>query len=553
MYNDSQSIYAAPALESTLLLEVGGLDDVNPVGELPSTNISASVSSGSRTFQYNRYFWNKEMFTFNYTNNGVGIAIAWWNPLTTSYSFSIYPIFLPRIAMTLVQSITSSPTDDPAARDLLMKELVYYLNMGFTSYGLGNTFGLQTYGEAFKIAPWVTAQNCKGSPSPVIVNNPNLPIFQDGASPPPLIWYYSGNNHQLCLRVNPNYNFDSRSGGGRIGFQIISLEPYMSVTPRVHTGFNTYAPSAGFYALLNNAPEASYGSNVGWCSQGAFATGFGQKQFYEGTDNSTGSASTYGDIYTADERLALWNATRFPGFGGNITTYNEFQELCTKFKLVSNIPGHGTGILLSHFITSLIPERFFSIESDALTRNQKRPVSSNNHTLPPGCMAVQFITLDTLRTWEDNTVAGQTSSAGSILFGSRKSGVDDCSIVALDPMQSLQTIDLRLVDEWGNVLKNYMELNSYTASEESKVLGPMELFTIIPESFPVPAWVLPFNPLPTSNNESILINESWWSSVYQFFAFDGSSARIHSLAPKAFAPSCPRSSTFSHFGRVLGY
>jgi hypothetical protein len=302
---------------------------------------------------------------------------------------------------------------------------------------------------------------------------------------------------------------------------------------------------------FNGAPEASYGSNSGWCSQGAFATGFAQRQYYTGNAGQRQNQITYGDIYTDAERLQLWQATKFPSKSINSITASQFFQLCKDFKLVSNT-GNGTGILLSHFITSLIPERFFSVESDALTRNQKRPISSNNTSLPTSTMAIQFITLDVLRTWEDNTVAGQTSSAGSILYGSRKSGVDDCAIVALDPMQSLQIIDIILRDEWGNVLKNYMELNGLSPAESYNVMGPFEQFATIPASLSVAAWVLPYNPLPSTNNESILLNESWWSSAYQFYAFNPAATKL-SFTGSFFNPSLPRSATFSHFGRVLGY
>jgi len=50
-YHDDNAIYAAPAQESTLLVDTGGVEDPNPIGRTPSTNISAAVSSGTRVFQ----------------------------------------------------------------------------------------------------------------------------------------------------------------------------------------------------------------------------------------------------------------------------------------------------------------------------------------------------------------------------------------------------------------------------------------------------------------------------------------------------------------------
>lgn len=557
MYDDSKSVYAAPALESTLLIEKGGMEDTNQIGIMPSTNLSAAVSSGTRIFQYNRYFWNKEWFTFNYTNNAIGIAVSYYRQITSSYCFCIYPILLPRIAMTLLQSITSSPTDDFEDRSTLLKELVYYLNIGFTTYGVGNNYGYQPYGDAFRMAPWVTAYEAKGSPySPLDVgridDNPDFPLFNDGVTPPILQWVYPGNNGQISLQINQNH--PRILSGDRVGFQIITLERYMADSPYVSdpTYFGGFHPSATYYGGLNNYPAASYGDGKGWCCEGAFATGFGQSSSYSSFENQQESPTTYTDIYTPAERLQLWQNTKFPMFSPNITTLPAFMQLCTDMKLISNV-GNGTGILTSRFITSLIPYRFFSIESEALTRNQKRPVSSNNPNLTsPGTMAIQFITLDALRTWDDHTVAGQSSSAGSILYGSRKSGIDDCSIVSLDPMQSLQTLDLVLRDEWGNILQNYSQLQSFGTAAEADVMMPMEQFGIIPASFTPAVWAQAYNPLPSANHESIFINESWWSSAYQFYGFNPESFQSTNTN-EGFAPSAPRSTTLTHFGRVLGY
>lgn len=556
MYNDAKSIYAAPALESTLLIEKGGVEDTNPIGNLPSTSLSAAVSSGTRTFQYNRYFWDKEWFSFDYTNNAIGIAIAYYRAETSSYSFCIYPIFLPRVAMTLLQSLSNSPTDDYDSRLLLFRELQYYLNLGFTSYTVGNNYGYIPNGPGFKMAPWVTASDAKGSPySPLdigrIVNNPDFPIFQDGIFSPPIVWGNTGNNFQLGLGINPAYDM----GNDRIGFQIITLENYMADSPFVSdpTFPGGFQPSNTYYAGFNNYPAASYGDGKGWCCEGAFATGFGQTASYTTFENEQESVSTYSDIYTSIERQQLWQATRFPRKGVNSITLPGFIQLCKDHKLVSNVGTGGYGGVQAKFITSMIPYRFFSIESDALTRNQKRPIVSNNPYLTgPGTMAVQFITLDALRTWNDNTVAGQTTSAGSLLIGSRKSGVDDCSVLALDPMQSLQTLDLILKDEWGNILQNYTQLQSYNSADEASVMLPMEQFGVDLSSFVVAPWANFVNPIPSANDQSILINQSWWSSAYQFYGFNPSSQQATKV-PDSFTPNTPRSSTLVHFGRVLGY
>ena len=559
-YHDEHSIYAAPALESTLLIDTGGVEDPNPIGNTPSTEISAAVSSGTRTFQYNRYFWNRELFSFNYKNNAVGVAIAYYSATLGTYSFAIYPIFLPRVAMTLLQSLSSSsPTEDPAARKLLLDQLIYYLNLGFTTGGTGNNYNIDGSGfdqYHFRVSPWVLASDARGSPNPTIVANQTFPVFQDGVLPAtsPLIWCYSGNNSQLCLRVNTAFFAGRPHHSDLIGFQIVTLEDYFCNSPLVSTGAYSFVASNTFDSGVNFFPAQSYGDGTGWCCQGAFATGFGQTKNYTSFENVNASISSYTDIYTSAERLALFQATRFPVLTPNfITPLNFLANVCAPFKLVTNAP-NSSGILLSSFITSMIPTRFVSISSDALTRNQKRPVSSNNPNLDPSTMAIQCITLDRLKTWTDDTLAGQTASAGSILFGSRKSGVDDCAVVSMDPMQSLQVLDLVLRDEWGNVIQNYNQqsINSPSGADpQSQVFTRWDGGGNIPGEFLIADWAAAFNPT-GSSPESLLMNESWWGSVWQVYKNNPQSS-LPNDCPSDFAPGMPQSTTMAHFGRVLGY
>lgn len=568
---EGDSIYTNPALESTLLIETGGVEDINSIGQLPSSNLSAALSSGTRVFQYNRYFWNKETFTFNYQNNAVGVAIAYYRKQTDSTYFAILPIFLPRICMSALQSMSSStPTSSPEMREFLLRELVYYLNIGFTSLGVGNTYGpigMQAgFGVFYRFAPWVTASDAKGSPfDPVggnlIVDNPFFPIFQDGVnSIPPLIWTYSGNNGQLCLRANPL--FPRFNTGDAIGFNIHILEDYMADAPFVSDpGIFDFKPSVSYYqnvvpgqANINIFPAASYGDGNGWCCKGVFTTGFGQSTNFSPIYSSKAVTSGYSDIYTVDQRVALWKATRFPCRNSAAPTYvgfNNFLKLCQTHQLIQNVAG-GSGILLSKFITGLIPFRFFSIESDSLTRNQKRPTVSNNPSLSSNTMAIQFMTLDNLKTWTDNTLGGQGGGV-SIVAGSRKSGADDCAVVCLDPMQSLQVLDLTLRDEWGNILQNYHQLQASPLVGDALVMGALDGFYMTPESLTnIPPWCLAYDPIGAPNKESVLINENWWQSVFQFFANNPKNPRPNPIASD-FSPSHPRSTTMSHFGRVVGY
>ena len=214
LYSESNAIYTAPPLESTLLVDTGGLYYDNPVGKFPSTNISAAVSSGTRLFQYNRFFWQNDLFTYNYSNGSIGVAIAYYRASTQRYSLVVYPITLPRTAMSLVSSLQNLPTEDPTQRSLLLDQLVYYLNIGWTSYGVGNQ-NVPTQVPGCTSGPLVLAKNCKGWLLTQTLNNPDFPLFTD-TSPPPLVWSKLPNN-QLALQYNPAYWLQGHAAPGGDG------------------------------------------------------------------------------------------------------------------------------------------------------------------------------------------------------------------------------------------------------------------------------------------------------------------------------------------------
>lgn len=545
------SIFTAPALESTLLIDTGGLDDPNPIGNTPSTAISAAVSSGTRAFQYNRYYYNNDIFSFNYNNGTIGVVIAYYNFALSTFSSIIYMITLPRAAMSLLSSLDkSSPTSDPAQRLILLKELVYYLNIGWTSYGQGEN---QTFPSSIpaRMGPVVYGRNYKGflpSAVPLVgntLNNPYMPIFSD-TTPPPLLWEICSSNGQLALIKNPAFFTDDVFD--LIGYQVVTPQIYFGGAPelvRQGTVFPVTINIPGGF-ILNN----SLNGEKGWCGQGAFATGFAQRKTYTG---DTAESFSYNDVYTDTERLDLYNNLHFPVLESVVATPGAFFNYCTTHKLVTD------GFLVSNFITSMIPARFYTIESAALTRNQKRPPSSNNPNFINDTVGVVFLTLDKLRTWQDNTISGAGSSRKSALFPARKSGTDDTSILFMDPMQSLQVLDILIRDEWGNIIQNYTELieshltfvNSFLGvlPSDEYLLGFVEGLYFAPNTMTIPAWVAAYNPVTTGGNtESILLNENWWANWCVLFILNSNETKFSPINADT-----TRSSTMVHFGRVLGH
>src|SRR3954470_9546543 len=102
------SIYGAPHLESTMLIDTGGIKSGDGcIGSLPDIPVNASMSSGTRLFQYNRFFWNRDLFTFDFNSCGIIISLSWYDgPNEIAYTM-FYNVFLPQTALTTYQSLNS--------------------------------------------------------------------------------------------------------------------------------------------------------------------------------------------------------------------------------------------------------------------------------------------------------------------------------------------------------------------------------------------------------------------------------------------------------------
>ena len=454
--------------------------------------------------------------------------------------------------MSLVSSLQENPSSNPAKRKNLLLQLVYYLNIGFTSYGVGNakrysrdstTQNILNYGP-----PIVYAKDCKGimtgtgGPTTYTVNNPVMPIFSDSSTPPPLIWDLT-QNQQLCLRINPTYWDNNKSDS--IGFNVISLRDYMGIAPIIsyNNSFNQANKQGPFSFIGRNSVD----STSGWCTKGTFSTGFPQIILPDGS---------YSDNYDEAGRQALFNDTLFPCYNPTTISFGNFLALCDRNKLIQLDPG----IVMGKFIASLLPSRFLAIASSAASRNQKRPFASNNPIISSATLNLVFLTSDSSRCYQDSTISSANIAPSS--SGYVKNGVDDSSILTMDPMQSMQNVDLTILDEWGISLQNYTEVtlnqSGFVPLYNKTFLQYLFLYSeggaCPPNFMTVAPWVAALNPnTDSSNTESTLVNENWYCNYTPLFYYNPTYATQPSVIPSYLQPQFPPSTTITHFGRILGY
>lgn len=581
-----KSIYSTYPLESTLLVNTGNADSGSDcIGKIDTIRVNASISSGARLFQYNRYFWNKDIFMTNYSNCCCFIAIAYNYTYVSEddedvagYFFAFYPIYLPRTAMATYQSLSNgyagSITQDPVKRKYLIDDLLYYLNGAFTGFNydtlpvgarFNGGFALPTDGYPFQGGPSLYTLDFLGYLK-TTVNYVHFPIFQDGSAgglEPPLKWVYSSSNNQLALIRNPGF-WDSPSlpvdMNRDIAFQIVSPEYYFLSGGRIRylgangESYNTYTTKVllppAFNSTSNLNGGGSHDTDVerGWCSQGAYVTGFGQSDAF-----STNERVIFTDVYgTTEARILLFNQSNFPraGFLTVVSNVSEFQAWA-KSNLLERY------CVVGKKICSLLPSRYFTVSSQVLTRDQKMMPLSNNPALSsPDLMAVEYLDLDRVRTKVDATA------------------VNDTSIVHLNPYYSIQSLDLVMKDEYGSYLQNFRTPSGFTLSYSQSDPDPFVfgytgnyIYSGIEGEigfnggkYTIPAWLAALNPNTAGGNVEPLIGPF---STYLSQAMYGIFAHINGTRecehdsdapiPSDFSPNFPNAANMIHFGRVLGY
>lgn len=590
---DGQStIYGAPHLESTMLIDTGGIKSKDKnIGGLSDIPVNASMSSGTRLFQYNRFFWNRDLYTFNYNSCGVIIAISWYDgPNEIAYTM-FFPVFLPSTALATYQSLQNGVTFEPGTKDRLIDDLLYYLNGMWVANPIAAAppyVHFPPFNGALQAGPAFFCYHLKGflfQPDSQV----DFPFFTF-STPPPLKWIKVGSNQNIALIKNPDY-WDP-VGGPPVteydcAFQLIT--PYEGWTLSAGNPTNMVVQSDGSVqnTLFNptGTIPSSYqnrgnSNHKGWCGRGAFSIGFSQ-------GDDVNSFGAYTDIYGEFDNLVLqdlWkNYTTFVGQEPGIKMDGIEWLNFTDSHYLSRY------CVIAYFLPNFLPSRYITISSSILSRDQKLLTISNSPVLSgSNIIGIQFLTLDAVRTWQDATVSGSLPSnktQGAI--GGRTNGNDDNPVLNMNPFYSTQSIDIQIVDEWEAEIQNYRSsqngysLNfnplyftfglgiefsgnfvcSYVSAENSFILDNSGGLTANLVTFPIPPWLAALNPLnsislPPPSEQPLMSPFSGHIVVplYMLFANPNFPGQVPSASvPVSFSPSMPISGNMIHFGRVMGY
>lgn len=612
-FSESSGVNTIPSVEASMILQTGNENGNEPIGDLQTVRVNASISSGTRLFQYNRYYWNKDVFCFNYFNSAICLAIAYYNAEDQITSYLYYPIFLPRVALATYQGLVNDGgsgkglgnfTQDPSKRKYLIDDLLYYLNGAFTSFNFESMPGYPSqlntvppFGP-YQSGPSLYTSDYKGFLKSMTANNRNFPIFSGNfdVDAPPLQFVYLSSNNQIALIKNDSFFIDEYVNDS-IAFQLISPQDYHAKgltnsqsiikapdESNVKTRGNTFNSAT----LQTDSSCGALFEQKGWCSFGRYALGFGQKR---SESNPAFFTDVFGDNYELrKERFSTtkWTSISSPTFPSK----GAFE----KWAVSQDLELH---LVVGSQICSLLPYRFFGVYSDVLTKNQMATPLSNNPVLSePSLMGIEYMDLDFVRCKVDSTISGYLGSSMANIAstngygGSAKpQGFNDTTVVSFIPSFSIQSIDIKIKDEFGVVLQNFkgpngsyaLEYSSYTGSSNigmavnlgavngNYVFAQNGEFTIVygPNCpYKIPPWLASLNPNPmsgtneqplTSPFSTYLFQSTYWlfqnNRVPQPIVFGpnpGDTILQNVVIPPDFNASLPPAANIIHFGRVLG-
>lgn len=620
-----QSIPLISPLESTVLFDVGG-GPKNSTGNISSIPVSSSLSSGVQLFQYNGFYWDNSDFNFDFQNNSIGLVLGHFQPSNNIGYFYIVPIFLPHLkcgSAPASLSNNSFQSEDSPTKQLrfYLQQVCYYLNLIFcpTYFGDHGRFVGQDH-EAHLFSPLVMAQDITGSVSnnsgPVHTFSPFFDGRPSGTHFPPLLFYVTLTN-QIACAYNTNYTAHaSELDASALAFGFMSLETFFQDSRYLFnwSGFDVDFLEANAYIGSSETSTLSacmQGNGAGLIGKGIDLLGYYKTK--EFTDTAAGTFTSFGDGYTQEERKDFFfNYTRFPTTDLKpnppvpILNLGQFIAACQKFRLNYTSTTALGGNVIFPFTAQLIASRFISIRSSILTRVQKRCIISNNSSLSsPAVIGVVYpgFLATPPNTFQDATASSSSKritrgapivSSRSLINATASLNAYNSPIISMNPMYSIQTLDLQFLSEYEMIYNNYNQflfdsdrditnnpsLNFYQYFQNAGGLAPPAQNTVtftsgfspvIPP--PAPFNQLPYNPcsdLNSPNQNSVLNNVNLCLAPMYYFV--PASCRVQTIIfpsqetnpitlAYAASPTCQPTfnasflpgTILNHFGRVIGF
>ena len=518
--------YEKPPYETTFLADTGLSSDFsNPyyLGERTILPISASLA-GCRQIQYNKFFWNDNLYTFKTSNNAVGLMIAYFNPVLSRTYMVVVPFFVPRLTICDTQDITVPMTY--YSHQQLIRQFLFYLNLNFIS--CANTALL--------------AQDYLGTLSGS--GNPFFPLFSD-TSYCPFAFQLAPNGKQILF--GPTDTAATAVGEGQFAYQFVPLEKYMF---SAQTRILTTDPASG-HILTSSTPNSSSvvvanlnkPEKKGWVYGAPYVSGLGYYDVYE---------KNYDFIMGENGVEDLFSMTSFPttspssGPNNLPETWSDFALFCSTYSLSYS------GFISFSRICSFLPSRFYLTHSNTLSSKQQRPFVSNNSAIcQSDVIGIHLHSLEYQRSYTDETLSGGVSTR------------QDSATIRFDPFFTVSQIDLQVTDEQNKTIISTYGVDGFSDPKSIASLAADTIEHVFSPSrvLSIPGAYLARHPDPVANpdGQTCFSNETILLGVNKQNIFltppDGKTVAggdYYAPIPYTFEAAFPLQNEITHFLRVIG-
>jgi hypothetical protein len=311
------SVVVYPSLESTVLLETGGITGLNSGSS--TTDMSGNLG-GILRFIYNDPLWSNDLYTTTLQNSLLAIFVSVYT--NGAYCSGIIPVCLPR--QVLRHDMHEEGVESKSDFLKIQQSISYALNLLFSKpiQIIDMTSGiplLQTIGDA----------------------DPIFPIVQTTVLPP-LLWDICTLTGQLYLKKNTS--FVGPTGDYEIAFSLCTFKDV-------------------FFPILSSNQNRITGDGNGWFGKGAHLYGFGELDIVN---------HQYHDRYFGQSELFFKQIISSCNYSSPVTaTINTWhKDIVSTFFL-------STSIIMSERTTGAIYSRYILLKSQLLSRLQIRPTLSN--------------------------------------------------------------------------------------------------------------------------------------------------------------------------------
>ena len=378
-----------------------------------TTSLSGHITGVQRII-YNDPFFSNDLFTTTLQNSLVGLIVSFY--IDGDFTTKIIPICLPR--QVLRHDMSENFMEKKQDFLKIQRSIAYALNLLFSKnlYAIGAGTVLSQVG----------------------VNTHAFPICQTAVLPP-LVWGVTETTGQLYLArnnsfVHPSSDYD-------VAFNLITL-------------------TSQFKLAIDENGQEMLGKNSGWFAKGSYIYGFGS------LDHTN---SIYTDEYAQESRayIALFLSSLADPTAIDFLDWQ--VGVVNQFKLKQNI-------LMGSRTCSAIHGRYMSVNSQQISKIQRRPSVSNIDTTLTPSIGVIYTVIDYLGKYQN--AKGTLSRVPFLQYSEYN--------------YTTQEVDFKLINEFQDRLIIW---NSNDYYQNNQILS--EDIEFIPTAVPVPYQVL--DPYATTN------------------------------------------------------